>query len=70
MPRAFIPQHDVAAAILTFRDGAFKAAVFEGMIFDVHGEALVGRIETWAFGDRPAVERAVELKTENRNVTA
>jgi hypothetical protein len=34
------------------------------MVFDMNSEPFVGRIETGAFRDRPALERAVELEPE------
>jgi hypothetical protein len=34
------------------------------MVFDMDSKPFVGRIEAGAFGDRPALERAVKLQAE------
>ena len=63
-PGAAVPQHDRARAILACRDGALEAGILERVILHLHRQALVGGIEAWTFGDRPALEGAVELETE------
>ena len=40
-PEAAIPQHDRAAAILSFGDGAFEVAVIERVVLGLHGKPLV-----------------------------
>src|SRR5258706_4698857 len=47
-PGAAVPYHDRARTVLFRRDHALEIAVFERMILDVHGEALVVRIEARA----------------------
>jgi hypothetical protein len=64
LPGALVPQHDGAAAILPSGYNALEASVFQGMVFDMNSEPFVGRIEAGAFGDRPALGRAVELEPE------
>ncbi len=44
-PIAAIPQLHGAAAILVVRNGAFEIAIVERMVFHLHREALVVRIE-------------------------
>ena len=63
-PGAAVPQHDGAAAVLTLRDDAFEAAVFERVILDMHRQALLAGIEARPFRDRPALEHAVELEAK------
>src|SRR5438445_4786373 len=63
-PGAAVPQNDRARAILACRDGALEARVLERVILHLHRQALVGGIEAWTLGDRPALEGAVELETE------
>ena len=58
LPGALIPDHDGASAVLAFGDGSFEAAVFDGVVFDLDGEALVGGVVAGAFGDGPAFEDA------------
>src|SRR6185436_7620242 len=41
MPAAAIPYHHRARSVLARRNDAFKPAVFERMIFDVHRQPLV-----------------------------
>ena len=44
-PSAAIPQHDGAAAVFAFRNGAFEIAVIQRMVLDLDREPLVVRIE-------------------------
>src|SRR5262249_41280300 len=59
-----VPDHHGAGAVVTLRDFAFEAAVREGMIFGLNGEALVCVIERRPFRDSPGFERSVDRKTE------
>jgi hypothetical protein len=34
------------------------------MIFHLHGEALIGGIERWSFGDSPGLKNALHLEAE------
>ena len=47
-----------------FGNGAFEIAVIERMIFDLHRQPLVVRIERGAARDRPGFEDAVEFQPE------
>ncbi len=64
LPIAAVPELHCAAAILALRNGAFKIAVIERMIFHLNREALVVRIERGTAGDRPGLEDAVELEPQ------
>ena len=64
MPGAAIPHHDGARPVLARRNDAFEAAVFERMIFDVHRQPLVVRVEARSLGHRPAQQHAVQLQPE------
>src|SRR5258707_5495734 len=44
-PETAVPQHDRSAAVLALRNCAFKVAVVEGMVLDLHRQAPVTRIE-------------------------
>src|SRR5205823_14408669 len=63
-PRATIPQHHRAGAVLVGRDDALETTVFERMVFDMDREPLVLRIQARALGYRPAQQDAVELEPE------
>ena len=63
-PGAAIPDHHGAAAILALRDGAFELVVFDRMILDVDGEALVAGHEARAARHRPAQHHAVEFEAQ------
>ena len=41
-----------------------KTGIVDGVIFDVHGEALVGRIEAGSFRHCPAPQHSVVLQSE------
>ncbi len=63
-PIATVPELHRAAAILALRNGAFEIAVIQRMIFHLHRQPLVVRIERGAARDRPGFEDAVELQPE------
>src|SRR6185312_1193725 len=64
MPGAAIPHHHGARSVLARRNDAFEAAVFERMVFDVHRQPLVVRVEARTFGHRPAQQHTVQLEPE------
>lgn len=64
LPIPAIPQQDGTAAILTFGDGAFEVAIIQRMILDLHGKALVMRVQRWPSGDCPRLEYTVELEPQ------
>ena len=55
LPCAHVPYHDAAGAIVTFRDVSFEIEVRHGVIFHLHGESFVGRIERGSFGHSPGL---------------
>src|SRR4051812_21258259 len=59
VPRAAIPQHYGAAAVLAFGDHTFKTAISQRVIFHLYGEPLYRRIDTGPFCDRPTFQHAV-----------
>ena len=63
-PFAEIPQHHGSAAILALGDGAFEVSVFDGMVFHLDGETLVGGQIARSFGDGPAFEYAIPGEAE------
>src|SRR5690606_4631692 len=63
-PAAAVPDDHRAAAIFTFRNRSFEAAIIERMILDVDGKALVARDEARAFGYRPALQHAIHFKPQ------
>ena len=64
LPGALVPDHDGAAAVLALGDDALEAAVLHGVVFDLHGEALVGDDVAGALGDGPGFEHAVPAEAE------
>src|SRR6266850_3084076 len=63
-PIAAVPELHGAAAILVLWNGAFEIAVVQWMIFHLHRQPLVMRIQRGAARDRPGLEDAVELQPE------
>src|SRR6202007_543299 len=63
-PVAPIPKHHRAAAILPFRNCSLEVAVVERMVFHLHRQAPVVRIERRALWHRPGVEGPFELQTK------
>ncbi len=45
LPRAGLPYHHGASTIIALGDRAFKVVVRNGMVFDLHREALVRGVE-------------------------
>src|SRR6267154_405338 len=63
-PSADVPKLHRAAAVLSLRDDALEAAVFQGMVFDFDGKPLRRRIERRDFGHRPGFQDPVKLEPE------
>src|SRR5690606_37066347 len=63
-PVACVPDYDLARAVFTFGNRAFKAAISQWMVFDLHSQPLYRWIEARAFGYCPAFERTVDLKAK------
>ena len=63
-PGALVPEHDGACPILSVGNGAFEAAIVEGMILHMHGEALLARHEARAARDGPALQDAAEFEAK------
>ncbi len=62
--RAVVPDLDGARAVVPLRDLAREGRVVEWMIFDVHGERSLARLERHALRHRPRRERAAPLEAE------
>jgi hypothetical protein len=61
---ATVPHDDFARAVLAGRNRALERRVIEGVILDLHREALDGGVERRAFRDRPRLQHAVEFEAE------
>src|SRR5690606_686502 len=64
LPDALIPDDHVSGTVAALGDAALEAGVIQRVIFDVHGQALVARVQARTLGYRPALQRAVQLQTE------
>ena len=64
LPIAAIPELHGAAAILALGNGAFEIAVIQRMVFHLHRQPLVVRIERRPLRDRPGLEDAVEFQAQ------
>src|SRR4029453_16645187 len=51
-----------AGTILLLRDRALEAAVFQRMIFHMHGKTPIGGVKARASCDRPALQHLGELE--------
>lgn len=63
-PSAAVPDDDGAGAVLFRRNGPFKAAVVERVVFDMHRHTFLGRIATRAFWHGPAQQNPIELEAQ------
>jgi hypothetical protein len=64
VPMAAVPDHHGAAAILSLRDRALEAVVFDRMILDMDREPLLAGNEARTARHRPALHHAVELEPQ------
>ena len=53
LPSACVPNHYRPATVVAFGNGAFKIVIRNGMIFDLHGQTLIGRVKRGAFRNCP-----------------
>src|SRR3546814_13121493 len=49
---------------LTLRNGPFERAVFQRVVLDADGEALLAGHQARPLGDRPALQHAVHLQAQ------
>src|ERR1700733_8488670 len=63
-PLSAVPDDDRAATILALGDRALEIGIFQRMIFDRDGEALLPRVQAWAAGHSPALEDPVQREAE------
>lgn len=63
-PRAFVPDHDRAAAVLALRDDALEAAIVERMVLGRHRQPLLAGDQARPLRHRPALQHAVHLQPE------
>src|SRR5258707_14478468 len=61
---ARIPDDTCPCAMVALGDGPFKSSIFKRMILHHDGQAFVPGIQRRTFGDRPALERAIELQSK------
>ena len=64
LPRPLVPHHHCAAAVLPLRDDALEPAILHRMVFDLHGQSLIGRDVAGSFGNGPALEHAIPSQAE------
>src|SRR5215207_1839512 len=63
-PRALVPDHDGAAAVLAFGDDALEVAIVERMVLGRDGQPLLAGDQARPLRHRPALQHAVELQPE------
>src|SRR6185503_13561593 len=59
LPLAAIPEQDGSGAVLALGNGPFEGAVFDRVVFDLHGEPLLARVQAGAFGHGPTQQDAI-----------
>src|SRR5580700_1910232 len=63
-PETAVPELHRTAAVLTLRNRALKIAVVERMVFHLHRQALIGRIERWSARNCPGLEDSVPFQAQ------
>src|SRR6266446_1684581 len=63
-PCSAVPQQYRTGAVLLRGNDAFEGSVLDRMVFDVHRQALVGRVEAGPLGNGPAQQHTIELEPE------
>ncbi len=64
LPRAHIPNHHRARAVIAFRDDALEVEIRNRMILHLHSQPLVRRIERWPLRHRPRFQHALHLQAK------
>src|SRR6185437_6872145 len=63
-PGSFIPKHHSPAAILAFGNDAFKASVFNRVIFYLNRQPLISWIVAGTFGYGPTLQDPAPAETK------
>ena len=64
LPAAAVPDDDAPAAVLPGRNLALEVVVVDRVVFDLHRQPLVARVQARALGHGPAVHGAVQLQPQ------
>src|SRR5208282_2240650 len=64
LERAFVPNSYFARPVVSGRNRAVETSVLERMVFGLHRQPFVGRIERRAFWNGPRFQDPVDLETE------
>ena len=59
-----VPHAHRSRAVVALRDHSFEAGIVQRMVFGLHGQAFVGRVQRRALGHGPGLERSVDLEAE------
>ena len=62
LPVALVPEQYSPTAILLGRNNALEARVIERVVFHMHGQAFLSRIQAGSLRDCPALQRAVQFQ--------
>src|SRR6266849_7113638 len=62
LPRAHVPNHHCAGAVVVLGNDAFKIEIRNRMILNLHGETFVTGIERRALGNGPRFEHSVHFQ--------
>src|ERR1700733_3837956 len=63
-PRSIVPNDDRAAAVFAFGDRALEIGIFQRMVFDRDGKALLAWGQARTASHRPAFEDTVQREAE------
>src|SRR5262249_56193788 len=63
-PPAPVPDDRLARAVVAVRDHALEVGVLDGVVLDLHGEALLGGVGRGALRHRPGLEHTSPLEPQ------
>ncbi len=63
-PHAAIPDDHIARAVMPGRNGALERGIFQRVILHMHCQPAHARVKAGALGDRPALQRAIQLQAK------
>ena len=64
LPDASVPHDYIPRTVLAGGDTALETAIAQWVVFNMHRQAFLARVQAWALGHRPAQQHAIQFQAK------
>ena len=64
LPNASVPYDHIPRTVLAGGNAALETAIAQWVVFNMHRQAFLARVQAWALGHRPAQQHAIEFQAK------